>query len=74
MDDRKKVLHIRPFHLSGICPNNSIRDVIEYCQKRGVNVTGSRLVHTRAWGTQSAKVFIDGAAEEKVLAVGFWLE
>ena len=69
-----KRVDCHPFHLSGLSPDNDITDVLEYCRKRGIFVAGGRLIHTRVWGTKSAKIFIDCTSKEQVLAANFWPE
>ena len=60
------------FHLAGISPECSPSDVIEYCRKRNVVITGCYFIHTRVWGTQSAKLFVDEMSGGLVLSDNFW--
>ena len=65
-------IHCLPFHLSGISLDSCADDIISYCRKRNVPVTGCYLIRSRVWGTQSAKIYVDKEAKERVVADGFW--
>ena len=62
------------FHLGGISPHSQAEDVRRYCHDRRVLVTGLYWIHTRVWGTQSAKVYVSEDAADRVLSDGFWPE
>ena len=64
----------KPFHLSGVSPTSTVEDVVTFCRLKRVNITGCYPVHTRVWGTQSMKVFVERSAEEVILSKDFWPE
>ena len=61
-----------PYYLSGISPDSTVDDIIDYCRRKSVTVTGVYLLRSKAWGTVSAKAFINKLDGEKVLSDGFW--
>ena len=67
-----KSVKCKAFHLAGISPDSAVEDVITHCRLKGVAATGCYPVRTRAWGTQSMKLFVDAAAEASVLQEDFW--
>ena len=64
----------KPFHLAGISLDSGPEDVLAYCRKKNIVVTGCYPIPTRVWGTKSMKVFLDSSAETHVLSPTFWPE
>ena len=62
--------------VSGISPDNTADEVIQYCRERSVQVTGCYLLRSKIWGTQSAKLFVstDHVEEVRDRASEFWPE
>ena len=49
----------------------SVDDIIAFCRKRHVKVTGCFMIRTRIWGTQSAKLFVAKENMEVILGPDF---
>ena len=64
----------KPYCLAGVSLSCTAADVSAYCLQRDVCITGCYLLHSRVWGTQSAKIFIESSADDKVLRDSFWPE
>ena len=62
----------KAFHLARVSLESTPQDVIAFCRKARVTVTGCYILPSRVWGTQSFKVYIDEACEQQVLGETFW--
>ena len=62
----------KAFHLARVSLESTPQDVIAFCRKARVTVTGCYILRSRVWGTQSFKVYIDEACEQQVLGETFW--
>ena len=59
---------IKPFHLSGISIASTADDVIDYCHRRNITVTGCFILRPRVWhGTRTAKLFTSSDFEKRLL-------
>ena len=65
----------KPFHLSGISIECSVRDIVHYCQKQNILVTGCFLLPTRVSHVcKTAKIFVLPQFEKSILSPDFWPE
>ena len=64
--------HCTPCHLQGVNLDSTVEDILTYCRKRSVLVTGCYMIRTRVWGTQSAKLFVSRQHLDAVLSDSFW--
>ena len=59
------------FYLGGLSLNSQADDIRHYCREHGVLLSGVYLIHTRVWGTQSAKLYVATDSAERVLSDNF---
>ena len=60
---------IKPFHLWGISIDLTADDVIDYCHRRNITVTGCFILRPQVWhGTRTAKLFTSSDFEKRLLA------
>ena len=65
----------KPFHLSGISIECSVRDIVHHCQKQNILVTGCFLLPTRVSHVcKTAKIFVLPQFEKSILSPDFWPE
>ena len=60
------------FYLGGLSLDSQADDIRHYCREHGVLLSGVYLIHTRVWGTQSAKLYVATDSAECVLSDNFW--
>ena len=65
-------VEVKTFHVAGISLDCSAADVISYCRRKKVLATACNLLHSRIWGTQSAKLYVPLSHEDLVASSGFW--
>ena len=61
------------FFVSNFSLDTSARDVVDYCQKRKITVTGCVMFPSKIfYGTLCAKLTAESSGEEEILSDEFW--